>query len=583
MVRMGTRSLISDSPPSREISSHQRTFIRTEIENANGVLLLAMRNLAATMSAAVARLDRLEGAHFDARNPADPGTVGSLAIQTPESLSSGRAAENSSLASQFLQWVDGESSKSIPPPSHPSPQTVVDFIDVPPCDTSVQKLFTSNALESDCGVLELENTNNSSSGGLVEQAPAHDENAVKIQTFLRLSAVRLRLRNDCGLENLRVLESQVLRSVSQWYSPVAFGSPATARHLAAARVIAGFVDRAVIKWLLVRRRSAQPIAARLVQKWFRGIRLTRLALNLFAPFFSSTSLWSNMMPSWCFYHVHIAWIQTGKNEWSQWVLSFKAKGIHTQEYHGILHPDAPPLSTTVRNMVMSKFGGCRKWPFHGKPSARTNLPYVNFSQCESLHTLVNPLWAASFWRTQNASYKNGVQLAHQNSHKSTIPTCLLRWSYGLEPEVSPPAKIDWRRGASRRRRRSNRASPVECLLSVNDTNEDDSGAEANNTDDYDARNDDSDVEDDINSATDDGSDSGHTFNQGDGHDDRCDDHSDVAHHDHHHHDKNIDDSEKYDGSAGDGHDDQYDPNDASYIDDQHDDNQYDDYDDRNDY
>ena len=102
MVRMGARSLIfSDSPPSREISSHQnhKTFIATEIENANGVLLLAMRNLAATMSAAVARLDRLEGAHFDARNPADPGTVGSLAIQTPESLSSGRAAENSSLAS----------------------------------------------------------------------------------------------------------------------------------------------------------------------------------------------------------------------------------------------------------------------------------------------------------------------------------------------------------------------------------------------------------------------------------------------------------------------------------------------------
>ena len=436
MVRMGTRSLISDSPPSREISSHQRTFIRTEIENANGVLLLAMRNLAATMSAAVARLDRLEGAHFDAHNPADPGTVGSLAIQTPESLSSGRAAENSSLASQFLQWVDGESSKSIPPPSHPSPQTVVDFIDVPPCDTSVQKLFTSNALGSDCGVLELENTNNSSSGGLVEQAPAHDENAVKIQTFLRLSAVRLRLRNDCGLENLRVLESQVLRSVSQWYSPVAFGSPATARHLAAARVIAGFVDRAVIKWLLVRRRSAQPIAARLVQKWFRGIRLNRLALNLFAPFFSSTSSWSDMMPSWCFYHVHIAWIQTGKNEWSQWVLSFKAKGIHIQ--NGTFRPDATQMSTTVRNMVMSKFGGCRKWPFHGKPNVRTNLPYVSFSQCESLHTLVNPLWAASFWRTQIASYKNGVQLAHQNSHKSTIPTCLLRWSYGLEPEVDRP-------------------------------------------------------------------------------------------------------------------------------------------------
>ena len=54
-----------------------------------------MRNLAATMSAVVARLDRLEDAHFDFRNPADPGAVGSLAIQTPESVSE-RAEEDSS-------------------------------------------------------------------------------------------------------------------------------------------------------------------------------------------------------------------------------------------------------------------------------------------------------------------------------------------------------------------------------------------------------------------------------------------------------------------------------------------------------
>ena len=174
MVRMGTRSLISDSSTSREISSHQKTFIATEIETANGVLLLAMRNLAATVSAVVARLGRLEGAHFDARNPADPGTVGSLAIQTPESLSSSRAAENSSLASQFLRWVDGESSNPIPPSSHLSPQIAVDFIDAPPCDTSVQNMFTSNVLESDCGVLGLENTNDNS-GGLDEKAPAHDK------------------------------------------------------------------------------------------------------------------------------------------------------------------------------------------------------------------------------------------------------------------------------------------------------------------------------------------------------------------------------------------------------------------------
>ena len=73
-----------------------------------------------------------QGAHFDARNPAGPGTVGSL-VQTPESLSSSRAAENSSLASQFLQWVDGQPSKPITPSSsHPSPQTVVGFIDAPP-------------------------------------------------------------------------------------------------------------------------------------------------------------------------------------------------------------------------------------------------------------------------------------------------------------------------------------------------------------------------------------------------------------------------------------------------------------------
>ena len=69
-----------------------------------------MRNLAATMSAVVARLDRLEGVHFNARNPADPGAVGSLAIQTSESLSTERAedaAEDISFASQSLQWVDG--------------------------------------------------------------------------------------------------------------------------------------------------------------------------------------------------------------------------------------------------------------------------------------------------------------------------------------------------------------------------------------------------------------------------------------------------------------------------------------------
>ena len=79
--------LISGSSTTRGYSSHQKALIATEVETAHGVLLLAMRNLAATMSAVVARLDRLEGAHLDARNPADPGAVGSLAIQTPGSVS----------------------------------------------------------------------------------------------------------------------------------------------------------------------------------------------------------------------------------------------------------------------------------------------------------------------------------------------------------------------------------------------------------------------------------------------------------------------------------------------------------------
>ena len=46
--------------------------------------------------------------------------------------------------------------------------------------------------------------------------------------------------------------------------------------------------------------------------------------------------------------LHVAWIQAGKNEWSQWVLSFKARG--DQVHHAILHPDEAPLLTTVRNV-----------------------------------------------------------------------------------------------------------------------------------------------------------------------------------------------------------------------------------------
>ena len=49
-------------------------------------MLLVLKNFAAAMSAVVARLDRLEGAHFDARGPADFGAAGSTTIESPESV-----------------------------------------------------------------------------------------------------------------------------------------------------------------------------------------------------------------------------------------------------------------------------------------------------------------------------------------------------------------------------------------------------------------------------------------------------------------------------------------------------------------
>ena len=75
---------------------------------------------------------------------------------------------------------------------------------------------------------------------------------------------------------------------------------------------------------------------------------------------------------------------------------------------------------------MSKFGGCRKWPYTGQSNRPTSLPHVSFAECNSFHTLVHSLWAASFWHNANESYKNGVRLVHQNSHKAVISTCLLR-------------------------------------------------------------------------------------------------------------------------------------------------------------
>ena len=82
MVRKGSRSSASAPPTLRDSSCKQKAFIGGDAET----IMLLLKNLAATTSAVVARLDRLEGAHFDARGPADLGAIGSTTIETPESF-----------------------------------------------------------------------------------------------------------------------------------------------------------------------------------------------------------------------------------------------------------------------------------------------------------------------------------------------------------------------------------------------------------------------------------------------------------------------------------------------------------------
>ena len=562
--------------------------------------MLLLKNLAATTSAIVARLDRLEGAHFDARGPADLSAIGSTTtIGTPESLikvcSSAQVSNSTGSSSAGdLPTAECEQAPS-PAPAEPSPQTVVDFVDVPPCSTSIQ-LFKNGTVDSDCGSLALDKNNDSSGelGGAFAPAAVHDEAAlVKIQTFVRRCAVRLRLRNECGLENVCIIKSQVLCSVSPWFSPVTPGSPSAARHLAAARVIAGFVDRDVIKWLLTRRRLGFRSAARLVQKWFRGVLFNRLAMTLFLPFVGSST--TAPMPSWCIHRVHIAWVRTGPTEWSQWVLSFRATALQF-----LNHVDLRLMPASVRTQQMTQFAGCRQWPWRGQIHQQSNYQLTSPARpSTSFHSLVHPLWAASFWRNADASLKHGVRLAHQQqSHAAAIPDVLLRWGYGLAPDFSPPAKIDWRRGASRRRRRANRGPSTEFLLSVDDTCADEGDDHGNaDHDDDDAGDADNggDAGDDVHDNAADNDDGNCSIERDRGHDDRHDDLDGGAYHhdfdgdvDGHRaldvDDDDVDGHHAVDGDVNDNHDGDFEHGDANYGEDECAHDQYDDRDDdRTDY
>ena len=133
MAQKGSRSSISNAPNPRGDSSQQKTLIAADAERADDVFLV-LKNLAAAMSAVVARLGRLEGTHFDARGPADFGAAGSTTIEFPESVFKSVNALDSSFTGPARDGV--ASCELVPPLAHPSPQTAVDYIDNPPLRNS---------------------------------------------------------------------------------------------------------------------------------------------------------------------------------------------------------------------------------------------------------------------------------------------------------------------------------------------------------------------------------------------------------------------------------------------------------------
>ena len=220
MVRKGSRLSASAPSTSRDSSSKQKTLIGGDAES----LMLLLKNLTATMSAVVARLDHLEGAHFDARGPADFGATGSTTIKTSESVIKvcSSAQVSSSTGPSSAGDVPTAESEPVPPPAPapPSPQTVVDYIGAPPCGTSIQ-LFKSSTVDSDYGSLALEKIVTVAVSSAVPSCLlllTTKAALLKIQTFIRRCAVRLRLQNEGRLENVYITKSQVLCSVSLWFS-----------------------------------------------------------------------------------------------------------------------------------------------------------------------------------------------------------------------------------------------------------------------------------------------------------------------------------------------------------------------------
>ena len=97
--------------------------------------------------------------------------------------------------------------------------------------------------------------------------------ASQILACLRGHFVRLRFRRDCDLVDLNVIESNVLHRFARSRDEQAVPeSVSSTRDLDASNVLAGFVRRGVIKWLLVRQCSNRSRAACLIQLLYRSFR-----------------------------------------------------------------------------------------------------------------------------------------------------------------------------------------------------------------------------------------------------------------------------------------------------------------------
>ena len=264
MARRGSASSISSSPTRGNNSTKETLPTPSNVGGVEGVLPL-LEKLCAAIGTMATRLGRLEDAYFDAaRRPRRFRRRWLSKFRNFYFVGSIPAAQNAGFADNTTRG--GMTPSSASPSGGPSPQTIVDYADNFPCDhvPSVQ-LFKPGAgvvLNGHSGAFALKDT--FTLGGHDDKdvelgsadappsltIPEDDTFIIRNQVFFRRSFVRLRLQKDCGLADFHGIQSHIIIAVRSWYVPAPPGSKSSARHLTTARVIAGFVQRDVTKWLL---------------------------------------------------------------------------------------------------------------------------------------------------------------------------------------------------------------------------------------------------------------------------------------------------------------------------------------------